>query len=105
MLCLPGVTLCILSGVGDSVVTSISSSGIPGLCVGGKSTMSSVAVLTQESFAEHRSGLAQQQVKGEQTQLSSCDVPLDPDCKGKVPCSYPSSLHVSGSPKVCSLHS
>ncbi|KAI1235718.1 hypothetical protein IHE44_0001798 [Lamprotornis superbus] len=37
--------------------------GIPGLCVGGKSTMSSVAVLTQESFAEHRSGLAQQQVK------------------------------------------
>lgn len=40
-------------------------SGIPGLCVGGKSTMSSVAVLTQESFAEHRSGLTQQQVKGE----------------------------------------
>ncbi|ETE61946.1 Vigilin, partial [Ophiophagus hannah] len=37
--------------------------GIPGLCVSGKSTMSSVAVLTQESFAEHRSGLAQQQVK------------------------------------------
>lgn len=31
--------------------------------------MSSVAVLTQESFAEHRSGLAQQQVKGE---LLSC---------------------------------
>lgn len=49
------------------LVTSVhllSNSGIPGLCVGGKSTMSSVAVLTQESFAEHRSGLAQQQVKG-----------------------------------------
>uniref|UniRef100_A0A4X2LU28 Vigilin n=1 Tax=Vombatus ursinus TaxID=29139 RepID=A0A4X2LU28_VOMUR len=37
--------------------------GIPGLCVGGISTMSSVAVLTQESFAEHRSGLTQQQIK------------------------------------------
>lgn len=27
--------------------------------------MSSVAVLTQESFAEHRSGLVPQQIKGE----------------------------------------
>lgn len=57
--------------------------------------MSSVAVLTQESFAEHRSGLAQQQVKGEKTLLGSCDVPLNTDCTGKVPCCCPSSLHVS----------
>lgn len=35
--------------------------------------MSSVAVLTQESFAEHRSGLAQQQVKGEKrAEFPSC---------------------------------
>ncbi|PNI14315.1 HDLBP isoform 2 [Pan troglodytes] len=38
-------------------------SGFPGLCVGVRSTMSSVAVLTQESFAEHRSGLVPQQIK------------------------------------------
>lgn len=74
----------LLNGVGNnSADSSVSSSGIPGLCVGGKSTMSSVAVLTQESFAEHRSGLAQQQVKGEKTQLSSCDVPLNTDCSGR----------------------
>jgi hypothetical protein len=30
-----------------------------------RSTMSSVAVLTQESFAEHRSGLVPQQIKGD----------------------------------------
>jgi len=34
--------------------------------------MSSVAVLTQESFAEHRSGLTQQQVKGEKTAEFLC---------------------------------
>uniref|UniRef100_A0A2K5Q6D2 Vigilin n=1 Tax=Cebus imitator TaxID=2715852 RepID=A0A2K5Q6D2_CEBIM len=38
-------------------------SGFPGLCVGVRPTMSSVAVLTQESFAEHRSGLVPQQIK------------------------------------------
>uniref|UniRef100_F7FXS6 Vigilin n=1 Tax=Callithrix jacchus TaxID=9483 RepID=F7FXS6_CALJA len=38
-------------------------SAFPGLCVGVRSTMSSVAVLTQESFAEHRSGLVPQQIK------------------------------------------
>uniref|UniRef100_A0A8C9JPR6 Vigilin n=1 Tax=Panthera tigris altaica TaxID=74533 RepID=A0A8C9JPR6_PANTA len=37
--------------------------GSPGLCAGARSTMSSVAVLTQESFAEHRSGLVPQQIK------------------------------------------
>uniref|UniRef100_A0A2K5N640 Vigilin n=1 Tax=Cercocebus atys TaxID=9531 RepID=A0A2K5N640_CERAT len=39
------------------------SDGFPGLCVGVRPTMSSVAVLTQESFAEHRSGLVPQQIK------------------------------------------
>uniref|UniRef100_A0A8C3WNM8 Vigilin n=1 Tax=Catagonus wagneri TaxID=51154 RepID=A0A8C3WNM8_9CETA len=37
--------------------------GSPGLCGGARSTMSSVAVLTQESFAEHRSGLIPQQIR------------------------------------------
>lgn len=65
--------MCVSNGVGNSAASSVSSSGIPGLCVGGKSTMSSVAVLTQESFAEHRSGLAQQQVKGEKrAEFPSC---------------------------------
>lgn len=90
--------LCISNGVGNSAAGFVCSSGIPGLCVGGKSTMSSVAVLTQESFAEHRSGLAQQQVKGEKTQLGSCDTPLNAECTGKVPCCYPSSLRMSVHP-------
>uniref|UniRef100_A0A8D0THY4 Vigilin n=1 Tax=Sus scrofa TaxID=9823 RepID=A0A8D0THY4_PIG len=37
--------------------------GSPGPCGGARSTMSSVAVLTQESFAEHRSGLIPQQIR------------------------------------------
>uniref|UniRef100_A0A8C5UTY8 Vigilin n=1 Tax=Microcebus murinus TaxID=30608 RepID=A0A8C5UTY8_MICMU len=37
--------------------------GFPGSCAGVRPTMSSVAVLTQESFAEHRSGLVPQQIK------------------------------------------
>ena len=46
--------------------------------------MSSVAVLTQESFAEHRSGLVPQQIKGEVPPHSaghrgaSAEVPLRP---------------------------
>lgn len=33
--------------------------------------MSSIAVLTQESFAEHRSGLVPQQIKGDSPACSS----------------------------------
>lgn len=63
--------------------------------------MSSVAVLTQESFAEHRSGLAQQQVKGERTELSSCEVPLNADSTGKLPCCYPDSFPYVSFPASC----
>lgn len=45
--------------------SSLRCSGSPGPCGGARSTMSSVAVLTQESFAEHRSGLIPQQIRGE----------------------------------------
>uniref|UniRef100_A0A8D1HEH7 Vigilin n=1 Tax=Sus scrofa TaxID=9823 RepID=A0A8D1HEH7_PIG len=43
--------------------SSLRCSGSPGPCGGARSTMSSVAVLTQESFAEHRSGLIPQQIR------------------------------------------
>lgn len=61
--------------------------------------MSSVAVLTQESFAEHRSGLAQQQVKGKIARQACCKISLANYWTEAV--SYTASLYFEDCFAIC----
>lgn len=61
-----------------------SNSGIPETRKSGFETMSSVAVLTPESFAEHRSGLRDEETQGKtsgQTPLEFSEAPAFKTCE------------------------